>query len=128
LATSHDQMPSVLSTIRRLDAARPVALPLVANPPVDELMVAPYWVEGCHSDEHETSLSGAAGLIAAAWCQTGGRRQHQCVVGLLQAGGMSCAAALELADRARQTVGEGQGHAEVVQQLCQALVEGIVAG
>jgi hypothetical protein len=44
----------------------------------------------------------------------------------LQAGGMSRAAALELADQARQTLGE-PGHAVVVAELRDGLVEGIVA-
>jgi len=120
-------MPSVLAAIKALDVVQPVVLPLVANPPVEQLQVQPYWTEGCISTDTETNVEGAAALLAAAWALTGGKRQHEAVVALLQAGGMSRAAALELADQARQTVGEGQGHAVVVQQLCQALVEGIVA-
>ena len=118
-------MPSVLSTIRRLDAARP-ALPLVANPPVEELQVQPYWTGECISTATETNVEGAAALITAAWCQTGGKRQHETVLALLQAGGMGRAAARELADQARQTLGE-PGHAAVVAELRDGLVEGIVA-
>jgi hypothetical protein len=62
-------MPNTLAAIKALDAASPV-LPLVANPSVAELMVQPYWVEGCVSTATETNLAGAAGLIAAAWCLT----------------------------------------------------------
>lgn len=119
-------MPSVLSTIRRLDATATPALPLVANPPVEELMVAPYWTGECISTATETNVEGAAALLVAAWVLTGGKRQWETVLALLQAGGMSRAAARELTDQARQTLGE-PGHAIVVAELRDALVAGIVA-
>jgi hypothetical protein len=119
-------MPSTLSAIRQLDAQGP-ALPLVANPAVEELQVAPYWGEECITGEHETNLPAAAGLIAAAWCQTGGRRQHQCCLALLQAGGMTTAAARRLLEQARISLAE-PGHALVVGTLRRRLESGIAAG
>jgi hypothetical protein len=120
-------MPSALATIKALDATRPVLLPLVANPPVAELMAPPYWVEGCISTHAETNVEGAAALLAAAWCLTGGRRQWEAVMALLEAGGMSRAAARQLADRALQSLGEPT-HAGVVAELRGELAAGVVAG
>lgn len=115
-----------LTLARQLDAPAP-ALPLVANPAVEELMVAPYWDEGCITGEHETNLAGAAALIAAAWCVTGGRRQQQAVLALLGAAGMTAAAGRRLAEQARLTVGE-PGHAAVVAVLRARLESGIAEG
>ena len=53
-------MPSALAAIKALDAGAPAQLPLVANPQVEELQVAPYWGEECVTGEHETNLCGAA--------------------------------------------------------------------
>jgi hypothetical protein len=119
-------MPSTLATIKALGTPAPL-LPLVANPAVEELQVAPYWGEECITGEHETNLPAAAGLLAAAWCQTGGRRQHQCCLALLQAGGMTAAAARRLLEQTRNSLGE-PGHALVVGTLRRRLESGIAAG
>ena len=120
-------MPSTLSAIRRLDAGAPALLPLVANPPVEELMVAPYWGEECFSDDEQTNVCGAAGLLAAAWAMTGGRRQHRCCLALLVAGGMADGPARRLLEQAHISLGE-PGHALVVSTLRRRLESGIAAG
>ena len=120
-------MPSTLSAIKALDAGAPAQLPLVANPPVEELMVAPYWGEECITGEHETNLPAAAGLLAAAWVITGGRRQHRCCLALLVAGGMADGPARRLLEQARISLGE-PGHALVVGVLRARLESGIAVG
>ena len=119
-------MRSALTLARQLDTTAPV-LPLVANPPVEELQVAPYWGPECISTSEETNLMGASSLLAAAWCLTGGRRQFHAVVALLQEAGMTAAASRKLAEQARLTVGE-PGHALVVGTLRARLESGIAAG
>jgi|GEM_PF-4501845 len=119
-------MPSTLSTIRQLDA-QALVLPLVENPAVELLQVAPYWDSDCITTSEETNITAAAGLLAAAWCQTGGRRQHQCCMALLQTGGMTAAAARRLLDQALISLGE-PGHALVVGTLRARLESGIAAG
>jgi hypothetical protein len=119
-------MRSALTLARQLDTpAQP--LPLLPNPEVEQLMVAPYWGPECISTSEETNLMGAASLLAAAWCLTGGRRQFQAVVALLQEAGMTAAASRKLAEQARLTVGE-PGHALVVGVLRARLESGIAAG
>ena len=120
-------MPSALAAIKALDAGAPAQLPLVANPEVEELMVAPYWGPECFSDDEQTNLAAAGSLLAAAWCLTGGRRQFQAVVALLQEAGMTVAASRKLAEQARLTAGE-PGHALVVGVLRARLESGIAAG
>lgn len=119
-------MPSALSTIKALDAATPL-LPLVANPAIELLQVPPYWWPECLSDECETNLPAAAALIAAAWCQTGGRHQHRGCLALLQGAGMTAAAARRLLEQARQTAGEPT-HGVVVGMLRRRLGSAIAAG
>ena len=102
-------------------------MPLVANPAVELLQVAPYWGPECLSDECQTNLPAAASLIAAAWCQTGGRRQHGCCLALLVAGGMTAAAARRLLGQTRNSLGE-PGHALVAGTLRRRLESGIAAG
>ena len=123
-------MPSTLSAIRQLDAqgpALPLVLPVVDNPAVEKLQVAPYWGEECLSDECQTNLPAAAALIAAAWCQTGGRYQHRGCMALLREGGMPAVAARDLLQQAHISRGE-PGHALVVGTLRRRLESGIAAG
>ncbi|CAK6692372.1 hypothetical protein OGCDGJMD_01219 [Cyanobium usitatum str. Tous] len=120
-------MPSTLSAIRQLDAQGPAQLPLVANPELAELMVAPYWGPECITDEHETNLPAAASLLAAAWAMTGGRRQHRCCLALLVAGGMADGPARRLLEQGRISLGE-PGHALVVSTMRRRLESGIAAG
>ena len=120
-------MPSALATIKALDAGAPAQLPLVANPELAELMVAPYWGEECFSDDEQTNLMGAASLLAAACCLTGGRRQHRCCLALLVAGGMADGPARRLLEQARISLGE-PGHTLVVGTLRRRLESGIAAG
>lgn len=117
-------MPSALATIRQLDATATPALPLVENPELAELQVPPYWGEGCFTSETETNISGAAGLLAAAWCLTGGRHQHRGCHALLVAGGMTAAAARRLLDQARISLGE-PSHGAVVEVLRARLEAGV---
>ena len=88
-------MRSALTLARQLDTTAPV-LPLVANPPIEQLMVAPYWGPECISTSEETNLMGASSLLAAAWAMTGGRVQHRGCLALLQASGMTAAAGRRL--------------------------------
>ena len=120
-------MPSTLSAIRQLDAQGPAQLPLVANPELAELMVAPYWGPECITTSEETNLPAAASLLAAACCLTGGRRQHRCCLALLVAGGMADGPARRLLEQARISLGE-PGHALVVSTLRRRLESGIAAG
>ena len=120
-------MPSALATIKALDAGAPAQLPLVANPEVELLQVPPYWGEECFSDDEQTNVCGAAGLLVAAWCLTGGRRQHRCCLALLQASGMTTAAGRRLLEQARISLGE-PGHALVVGTLRRRLESGVAAG
>lgn len=119
-------MRSALTLARQLDTTAPV-LPLVANPPIEQLMVAPYWGPECISTSEETNLMGASSLLAAAWAMTGGRVQHRGCLALLQASGMTAAAGRRLLEQARLTLAE-PSHAAVVAVLRARLESGIAAG